>query len=407
MIFRKLNTIGGSQRHALNMAVKLQEMGHEITLYAIIRGSGGFNDLIKKFRVVSLESHHAPVYESGNPLKQLRSFIANIRNENADARALAKLIDPKTEILNPHHDPVTYKAAYYFKKCIRDIPSVWTMNDLTTRRFLYLREAEVNPGWRASGIKRLCNWFADYYEIHTFIAAMDGISVLDDRDKEWTETYFGKESRVVRSAIEVAHFPYRKRTAPHADTATLLASAIFFPHRRFEDIIEALAILRDTKGLRFRLSIIGKYESKDRYYLKIRDLIHARGLDSQVHLLGEVSEADLLSHFRERDIFLFPSHLQSWGIAVFEAMACGMPVIVSRTAGAAEVLADGRNALIVEPKDPQAIADAIERLTRDSVLYENVSIEGRKFVEDHMSWDVSAKNLLDMFKDTQQRCAHI
>ncbi len=399
MIFRKLNTIGGSQRHALNIALKLKEMGHEVTLYATQKESGGFQDAINAFPVVYLESYHPPIYYHGNPVKQIFSFFLNMRNEQKDAYALAMKIDPGTDILNPHHDPITYKAAYYFKTCVRDIPSVWTMNDLTTRSFLYLREAEVNPRWKPSRLKQICNWIADRYEIRKFIAVQDGISVLDTRDEQWTREYFGKESTVVRSAIEVAHFPYRAHMAPlKKGPVALLASGIFFAHRRFEDIIEAIALLRDEKKMICSLDIIGKYDENDPYYRMIRDLVARRGLESYVHFHGEISEDDLVRQRQQHDIFLFPSHLQSWGIAVFESMACGLPVVVSRSAGAAEVLTDGENALLVHPKQPREIAGAITRLVEDSELFGRLSAGGRSFVEKNMSWETSAEDLLRLFE---------
>ena len=399
MIFRKLNIIGGSQRHALNIALKLKEMGHEVTLYAIQKGNGGFVDAINAFPVVYLESYHAPVYYPRNLFLQFFSFFVNMRNEERDAYCLAMRIDPKTEILNPHHDTITYKAAYYFKRYVNNIPSVWTMNDLTTRNFLYMREQEVNPGWKPSRLKRLWNWIADYYEIKKFISTQDGISVLDNRDEQWTKKYLNKESTVVHSAIEIGNFPYRKRmVAPQRDAVRLLASGIFFVHRRFEDIIEAMALARDQKKIICSLDIIGKYEEKDSYYRKILNCVRMHDLESKVHFCGEISEADLVRHRQNHDIFIFSSHLQSWGIAVFESMACGTPVIVSRSAGAAEVLNNGENALLVNPKEPHEIADAIVRLVEDSELYLRLSANGRKFVQDTMSWEKSARDLLALFK---------
>ncbi len=401
MIFRKLNIIGGSQRHALNMAVKLQEMGHEVTLYAIHGGNGGFSDVIKKFRVVSLEVHHAPVY-SKNPLGKLISFLKNIRNENTDARALAFLIDPNTDVLNPHHDPIAYKVAYYFKRCVHNVPSVWTMNDLTTRQFLYVRDSEVNSLWKSSRIKQAVNAIADWCEKKKFIASQDAISVLDDRDRKWAEEMLGREAVVVRSGIEVSNFPYRKRTDLQKNVVSLFTTGIFFPHRRFEDIIEAMKLC-DAKGVRADLFIVGKYEDKDSYYRKVSERVRAKGLEARVHFLGEVSEADLIAHYRKHDIFILSSHLQSWGIATFEAMACGMPVIVSNSAGAAEVLRDGENALLIDPKNPQKMADAILRLIGDPRLYASLSEKGREFTETRISWNESAKNILALFNHVLEK----
>jgi glycosyltransferase involved in cell wall biosynthesis len=112
-----------------------------------------------------------------------------------------------------------------------------------------------------------------------------------------------------------------------------------------------------------------------------------------------VSEEELRHAYQTHDIYVSPNHLQSWGLAVFEAMASGAPVIVSKTAGASEILTDGANALLVDGKAPEQIAQAIERLAGDPKLHAMLSMAGRKFVEENVTWKYSAKNAIKIFED--------
>jgi glycosyltransferase involved in cell wall biosynthesis len=90
--------------------------------------------------------------------------------------------------------------------------------------------------------------------------------------------------------------------------------------------------------------------------------------------------------------------LQSWGLVVFEAMAMGLPVIVSETAGASEVLTDHENSIIVKPKDPKGIASAVQELIQKPELYKKLSREGRKFVEKNISWPRYTEDMLKIFQ---------
>jgi len=68
---------------------------------------------------------------------------------------------------------------------------------------------------------------------------------------------------------------------------------------------------------------------------------------------GHISEEKLVEFYSTSDIFVFPNYPQTWGLAVFEAMGCGTPVVVSTSCGASEVLTDKENAILVPPKSPE------------------------------------------------------
>jgi glycosyltransferase involved in cell wall biosynthesis len=133
------------------------------------------------------------------------------------------------------------------------------------------------------------------------------------------------------------------------------------------------------------------------YARRIYAEVARAGLSSFVDFLGEVPEDRLCSLFREADAFVFPNSPQTWGLAVFQAMACGTPAIVSRGAGASEVLTHGKNAILVDPFSPAQIADAVERLRENEGLWESLHVEGRRFVEENIRWDLYAERVREVF----------
>jgi len=376
IIVRKLTIKGGTQRQALYLAKILKERGHDVTLYTFaLDRAACFSDLLENMPVVV-----APVERSSPGLGALGSFFAELRA----AAALAHRIPPDTQILNPQ-DQVSYKVAAYFKKRINPrVPSVWSMNDMPTRYWFYWRENECEPK-ALPWYKRIAYKLYDAYDTYRFICPQDVISVLGERDRGWVREAFRKDAVIIRPGVDVASFPYVPRKTIAKDRIRLLMTGIFFSHRRFEDGIEAVRSLR-KKGCNVSLTIVGAYTEDNIYYRKMKQLVASNNLEPFVTFAGKITETELTKMYQTHDIFLFPNHMQSWGLAVFEALASGLPVVISRTAGASEVLRDGETMLVVPPKSPGAIAEAVETLVRDPALYERLSRQGRVFLDTELSW---------------------
>lgn len=389
IIVRKLNVRGGVQRHAISLARELAKKGHVATLYTFLYDKEKcYADLLEGCGVVSLGRYpgHA-------------NFLFDIIAQNRAAKRLALKIDAHTDIVNAH-DHVCYKVAVYFKKYVGTAPSVWTMHDMPTRSFGYARARELDSSFKKGFMARCAYALVDWYESR-FIRLQDAIAVLDRRDKALARRFFGAYALIVRNGLDVEKFPYGARAPLTRKKAKLMMGGVFFAHRRFEDGIEAVKILRD-QGYDVTLTIIGNHAADQGYYRRLAALADARGIREQVVFTGEIPEAELGAAYRACDIFLFPNHLQSWGLAVFEAMASGTTVIVSRSAGASEVLTDGATALLVHPKSPEEIARAAARLIDDPVLYEKLSREARAFVEREISWARLADQMEGMFRTALQ-----
>ncbi len=401
LIESKLNGIGGSQRQALSFAVAFQELGHEVTVYTINYDHDKcFPDLLDQLRIVTLPDALKPSRTKKRRLLGFLNYVAYAKEENKAARALACLIDPKTDILNPH-DRLGFRVAAYYKKLIKNTPSVLMMSDILTKSWIAWRRSQFDSRYRPTFKQKLFNWVVDFYEVRYFIKPHEGMAVLDERTKEWAREYFGKDAVVVRSGLDIQKFPFISNKKITADGARILMAGIFFVHRRYEDAIQAIKILSD-KRYDATLTIVGGYTSNNEYlsyHERLRALVSELGIEKRVVFLGHISEDELRENYASHDIYVSPNHLQSWGLACFEAMASGLPVIVSKTAGAAEVLTDGLNALLVVPKSPEEIAAAIARLIDSPELYEHMSVEGRAFVEKNISWKQSAQAMLKVFRD--------
>lgn len=392
IIVRRLNVNGGTQRQAVSLARELQIMGHDVVLYTLACDPARcYPHILKDLKVKHAEEDFLP----GGGLFTMLAKHSGMVRENFMAKRLALMIDPQTEVLNPH-DGIADRVAHFFKKHVKKTPVIWSMNDLPLYKWVRTKNKLVggNSGFKLT--QRLAMALQDFLERRLFIPAQDVIVVLDRFNQKLVKHYLGRESAVVRSGIDAREFRFKERKSITGKTVRLLASGILFPHRRFEDAIEALPHLL-AWDFDPHLTIIGETSASPAYYEKLLTLMKKRGLSERVKFLGEVPESVLLEAYHHHDIFVFPNKLQTWGLAVFEAMISGMPVIVSRGAGVHEVLTDLKHCILVDPNDPLNIARAARELILAPQLYENLSANGAAYIRNNFSWRNYAENMLKVF----------
>ena len=89
------------------------------------------------------------------------------------------------------------------------------------------------------------------------------------------------------------------------------------------------------------------------------EFIKKLGIERDVVFTGFVSDGQLRELYNLAEVFVFPSFYEGFGFPILEAFCCGAAVITSKTSSCAEIAGDA--ALIIDPKDSQAIAQAMER----------------------------------------------
>ena len=129
-------------------------------------------------------------------------------------------------------------------------------------------------------------------------------------------------------------------------------------HKGHRFLIRAAAqVVREVPDARF--VILGEGERRDELTREIRDL----GLERHVLLPG--FRPDVLSLLKTFDVFVMPSITEGLGTSLLDAMACARPIVASRVGGIPEVVVDGETGLLVPPRDPDSLAEAIVKLLED------------------------------------------
>lgn len=157
------------------------------------------------------------------------------------------------------------------------------------------------------------------------------------------------------------------------------------PVKRIDVFLKALAILADTVP-NFRAVVLGDGPEKDR----LRRLSEDLGLSSRVDFRGSVS--DVTPYLRLLDIGVLCSDREGLSNAILEYMASGLPVVATAVGGNTE-LVDGSNGFCVPPGDPDALAQALERLASDRELRKAMGRKSLEKVMDRFSWERSIRDL--------------
>jgi glycosyltransferase involved in cell wall biosynthesis len=161
----------------------------------------------------------------------------------------------------------------------------------------------------------------------------------------------------------------RRRTD---DDVLVLSVARLVPEKGTDDLIRAVAEAGDP---RLRLVVAG--DGPERRALV--DL--AAELGVRLTILGHVAEAELAQLYVDADVFALLSHHEPWGVAVNEAAASGLPLLLSDRVGAAsDLLAEGRNGFVVPAGDVPAAAAALNRLVADAALRQELGAHSRELV---------------------------
>jgi glycosyltransferase involved in cell wall biosynthesis len=149
-------------------------------------------------------------------------------------------------------------------------------------------------------------------------------------------------------------------------------------------LIEAVEELIKEKRINVLLQIVGKgfrVEEERR----LRGEVRKRRLTRHIRFLGYASHGPrLFTFYRESDVFVLPS-LSGEGFpqTLFEAMACGIPIIATKVAGIPHLIENGENGLLIDPASPREICEAVQRIVRYPELRRQLATNGLATVRNH------------------------
>ncbi|HYK09550.1 MAG TPA: glycosyltransferase family 4 protein [Gemmatimonadales bacterium] len=182
------------------------------------------------------------------------------------------------------------------------------------------------------------------------------------------------QTAVIHNGIDPGHFQPRRdttlRQALGVGPQEILVGAVgnLRPSKGYDVFLRAAALVA-KRDPAYRFVVFGQYDTSDSPpILAFRDQL---GLRERVIFAGY--QEDVARAINNLDLFLLTSREEGFSLATIEAMACGVPVVVTRSGGPEEIVTADRDGLMIERGSPEAVADAVLRLGKDRALRERLT----------------------------------
>lgn len=163
------------------------------------------------------------------------------------------------------------------------------------------------------------------------------------------------------------------------------------PRKNMVRLVQAFARLKDV--IPHDLVVTAGKSWKDR---PVFDAVRKLGLRTRFRKLGNVPAEDMPALYRMADAFVYVSLYEGFGLPILEAMACGCPVLTSRTSSMPEVAGDA--ALTVDPADVGEIESGLRRILTDPALVSELRARGARQAA-HFTWDRTTRGVIGVLND--------
>jgi phosphatidylinositol alpha-mannosyltransferase len=356
---------GGVNEHVRYLYEGLIERGHDVRIISSTHGlqRGNEGDVIRVGRGFSV-----PTNGSVGTLTVSPRYLSQIR---------ALLAREQFDVLHFHEPFVPLLSLFMLRES----------------RSVNVATFHAYAGWSTSYElgKRLLGGYAR--RLHGRIAVSAAARHFIDR-------YFPGDYKLIPNGVDLTRFDDVQPIERWRDgTANILFVGRFEGRKGLMVLLKAYRVLRRS-GRDCRLLVVGGGPQER----EVRRYIATRGLQG-VELLGRVSDAEKTRLFATADVFVSPATGQeSFGIVLLEAMAAGAPIVCSDIHGYKGVVHRGDQALLVPPRDHQALMKAIARLLDDPELRARMGASGRERAR-QFSWPNIAAKVDDYYAFVIRRLA--
>jgi UDP-glucose:(heptosyl)LPS alpha-1,3-glucosyltransferase len=178
------------------------------------------------------------------------------------------------------------------------------------------------------------------------------------------------------------------------DEPLILFVSMNFDVKGLDYLLGGLSYLRrNNPDASFKLLVAGHGDEK-----KYRRLASEQGIADRVIFSGAVEREKLPEFYLAADLYAMLSRFDTFGMVVLEAMAAGLPVLISGRVGAKDIVSEGENGLVIEdPEDSGDVADKIEWLLARE-LRVNMRAASLKTVEEN-SWEATVEKVVNIYRE--------
>jgi glycosyltransferase involved in cell wall biosynthesis len=218
-----------------------------------------------------------------------------------------------------------------------------------------------------------------------FVRSSDAVTAISFFTGRQVESMTGVQPMVVPYGVNMP--PPREYVPPPPGPKQILAIGRLIERKGHVYLVQALAELAKRRD-DVRLTILGRGSERAR----LESLIDELDLADRVRLLDYVSDEELAELYRQCDAFVQPSitdsggDFEGLGMVILEAMSYQKPVVATKEGGILDIVHHDETGVLVEERDPQALAQAIEAVLSDKTWARKLGQAGFAYAKDYFSW---------------------
>jgi len=366
------------------LAGNIQKAGNDVTVYTAKYDPACFPDLHQGLEVKEIPS---PLGEASFNLSAIKKVFERWTRERLNTAAVRKIalaMDKDFDIVVMENDQ-TFKLCKFYRAINPRAKFIWVMNNAPFRHTKKDNVVTDVLSWAAGMIERV--------RIRHYLPYVDKIVVHDEEQRELCRQ-IGAKAELISIPVNFEKF-YRPVAYPEGKSPLLLGVGSLSRARSYEDILNAGLILR-KRGIDCRVALVCKdFWKSDALKGELLSIAKQDGNGAWVDFYFDgVNDKELFALQAKTFAFIFPNRIKIWGMAAMEAMAAGLPVIVSDITSVAEIMKNNENALFVRPAHPEEIAEKVKMLLDDKAKYESIARAGQDFVKQNLNWDAYVKRFL-------------
>lgn len=259
----------------------------------------------------------------------------------------------------------------------------WNVPHVATFHTLAMTKLRARAGERESDLRSAIE--------KRVIDEADAIVVSTEQEKEDIVRLYGGRRHtieVIPAGVDLELFqPLDEKHAKNVlgllERHVILFVGRIEPLKGIDILLRSLAMLE--YGSDTRLLIVGGSLEGDEELDRMKELAEELGVGDRVTFTGSVSQTELPVYYAAADVFVLPSHYESFGLVALEAMACGTPVVASRVGGLKTFIKHGETGYLVPWRCSDPFAQRIETLLANETLRKAMGGAAR-FKAMEMSW---------------------
>lgn len=365
---------GGVEKHVEKLAVELRHLGHEVTVYTRPWYTPSDKTAFKGVKLLSLPS---------------------IRTKHADA--LSHTFFATIHALFQDYDVIHFQSIG--PSILAFLPRIFKPRTRVIATFHSRDYLHRKWGWFA----RLCLKAAEFFTCRI----PERTIAVSEHLASYAQSFYGCDAVAIPNGAEVEPAynaevlsQYRLRPGNYALSVSRLVG-----HKGIQYLIKAFMELEDTTKLpnNYKLVIVGTHtntkETKEyEEYLKVMALGR-----SNIIFTGELTGEPLATLFTNAGVFVQPSEDEGLSVALLEAMAYGLPVIVSDIPANSESVRGGAG-VTFPTKDVESLKQELAYYVNRPEEAKKLGVKAKDRVSEHYSWEAIAKKTAELYDETMKDC---